>query len=219
MEDLNKCLLEEFNRKFGYILKDLNNFYLFAAALDPLYGDLYFLKHDDDDDQTSLYKARDQVWTNLKNEIKLNMFSGMDDDDMEVVMDQIDRIRKKFELESAGNRDLSLSKDIKDPTLTSFNYDSFEWWSKWNAKFGPLLVNYARMYLTRPATSCSSERAFKSTGFIYSEERSRLQTTTVEKLVFIRENMHLLPTDISVLSELVKKISDKASERVINGVE
>jgi hypothetical protein len=201
VENLNKSLLEEFNNKFGYMFEKLDNFYLFAAAMDPLYGDLFFLEDSE---------ARDTVWGNLKAEIKLNKFNGADDDDMDSIMDQIDRIRKKFEAESASIRDLSRSKDFKDPILTSYKYDSFDWWKKWEAKFGPLCANYARMYLCRPATSCSSERAFKSTGIIYNEDRSRLNTSTVEKLVFIRENMPLLPVDINILSELVKKSIEKA---------
>ena len=65
------------------------------------------------------------------------------------------------------------------------------------------------MYLNRPATSCSSERAFKSTGFIFNEERSRLHTNNVERLVFIRENMHILPSEISILSQFVKIFSEE----------
>ena len=59
------------------------------------------------------------------------------------------------------------------------------------------------MYLSRPATSCSSERAFKSAGIIYNEERASLNTETVERIVFIKENIHLLPKENEELTKLI----------------
>ena len=183
-------------KKFDYILFNTNKFYLFAVSLDSLYGDLYFLNKNDD----NFKKTKDKIWKNLKNEIKLNLLYGYESDEIEAVMKQLDSIKKKFEEQSSKipNR----CKDKTNKYLNIFVFNSLDWWKEW--EYGPLLANYSRMYLTWPATSCSSEKAFKSTGFIYNEERSRLHTNTIEKLVFIRENMHILPSEISILSQLVK---------------
>ena len=43
-------------------------------------------------------------------------------------------------------------------------------------------------------------------GMIYSEERAQLSTETVEKLVYIKENIHLLPKEIEELSKLIQNL-------------
>jgi hypothetical protein len=67
----------------------------------------------------------------------------------------------------------------------SYN-NPLEWW-KSNAKRFPLLSELAIRYLCIPATSAPSERVFSSAGLTIAKERSRLDPTSANELVFLHE--------------------------------
>jgi len=61
------------------------------------------------------------------------------------------------------------------------------------------------MYLCIPATSTPSERCFSTAGLTVTEKRANLDPDTIEKLIFIKENIKLLPKDIKELLKLLSK--------------
>jgi hypothetical protein len=63
-----------------------------------------------------------------------------------------------------------------------------EWW-KINSSRLPSLSKLARSYLAIPASSTSSERMFSIAGNIINCRRTNLTSETVNKLVFVRDNI------------------------------
>lgn len=63
-----------------------------------------------------------------------------------------------------------------------------EWWRLHQANF-PRVANLAKKYLCIPATSAPSERAFSTCGNIITCHRSALKPETVDKLVFLANNL------------------------------
>ena len=56
-------------------------------------------------------------------------------------------------------------------------------------KFSPLTPFSLRTFLTPPPTSTDVERLFSVAGLIAADNRSRLSPETLEKLLFLRENI------------------------------
>lgn len=63
-----------------------------------------------------------------------------------------------------------------------------EWWRLHQANF-PRVASLAKKYLCIPATSAPSERAFSTGGNIVTCHRSALKPETVDKLVFLANNL------------------------------
>lgn len=66
--------------------------------------------------------------------------------------------------------------------------DPLDWWRLHQANF-PRVAKLAKKYLCIPATSAPSERAFSTGGNIVSCHRSLLKPETVDKLVFLANNL------------------------------
>ncbi|KAL3972567.1 protein-disulfide reductase (glutathione) [Sarotherodon galilaeus] len=66
--------------------------------------------------------------------------------------------------------------------------DPLDWWRLHQANF-PRVASLARKYLCIPATSAPSERAFSTSGNIVTCQRSALKPETVDKLVFLANNL------------------------------
>ena len=66
--------------------------------------------------------------------------------------------------------------------------DPLEWWRLHKANF-PRVACLARKYLCIPATSAPSERAFSTGGNIVTCHRSALKPVTVDRLVFLANNL------------------------------
>ena len=71
-------------------------------------------------------KTKNKIWKNLKNEIKLNLLYEYKSDEIEVVMEQLDHIRKKFEEKSSKIRDLNRCKDKTNKYLNIFDFNSLD---------------------------------------------------------------------------------------------
>ena len=65
--------------------------------------------------------------------------------------------------------------------------DPLEWWKLNTARY-PCISMLARKYLSIPATSLSSERAFSLTGHLVNEKRAALLPGTVNTLAFLAGN-------------------------------
>lgn len=66
--------------------------------------------------------------------------------------------------------------------------DPLDWWRMYQANF-PRVARLAQKYLCIPATSAPSERAFSFGGNIVTCHRSLLKPETVDKLVFLANNL------------------------------
>ncbi|XP_062312234.1 E3 SUMO-protein ligase ZBED1-like [Osmerus eperlanus] len=66
--------------------------------------------------------------------------------------------------------------------------DPLDWWRVYQANF-PRVARLAQKYLCIPATSAPSERAFSIGGNIVTCHRSLLKPETVDKLVFLANNL------------------------------
>lgn len=66
--------------------------------------------------------------------------------------------------------------------------DPLEWWRLHQVNF-PRVASLARKYLCIPATSAPSERAFSTGGNIVTCNRSALKPETVDRLVFLANNL------------------------------
>jgi hypothetical protein len=92
-----------------------------------------------------------------------------------------DRARAEL-LMYRGEPALALQKEDR-----SYN-NPLEWWRVKAQQF-PLLSELAIKYLCIPATSAPSERVFSSAGLTISKERSRLDPSTANELVFLHETI------------------------------
>jgi len=66
--------------------------------------------------------------------------------------------------------------------------DPLAWWRAHKHKY-PLLSKVARKYLSIPATSAPSERAFSVLGQVINDNRSQLSPRKVHKVFFVHQNM------------------------------
>uniref|UniRef100_A0A914DI61 HAT C-terminal dimerisation domain-containing protein n=1 Tax=Acrobeloides nanus TaxID=290746 RepID=A0A914DI61_9BILA len=74
----------------------------------------------------------------------------------------------------------------------SRNDDVFGWWRINKERF-PLIAEGARILLSIPATSVSSERTFSMAGLLYANTfRNRLHARTAEMLILIKANLKKL---------------------------
>jgi len=76
---------------------------------------------------------------------------------------------------------ISMAKPSKNSCI-------LEWWKTNSARL-PSLSKLARSYLAIPASSTSSERMFSIAGNIINCRRTNLTSETVNKLVFVRDNI------------------------------
>jgi hypothetical protein len=79
--------------------------------------------------------------------------------------------------------------EAKAPTYIAQQTGALDWWSSLPA-MSPVsfLSPLARMYLSIPASSCSSESSFSSAGFL-NEGRERLTTEHLEMQLVIRDKL------------------------------
>lgn len=66
--------------------------------------------------------------------------------------------------------------------------DPLDWWRLYQSNF-PRVARLAQKYLCIPATSAPSERAFSTGGNVVTCNRSLLKPDTVDKLVFLANNL------------------------------
>ena len=59
----------------------------------------------------------------------------------------------------------------------------------------PHLAELAKEILSIQTTSTASERLFKSTGYVLTKDRCKLDEAVVGELVFIQQNLHLMQSD------------------------
>lgn len=68
---------------------------------------------------------------------------------------------------------------------------SLAWWKAHQNDY-PNIAHLAKKYLAIPATSAPSERVFSTASHIARRRRATMDATTLEKLVFLSKNAHLM---------------------------
>uniref|UniRef100_A0A672RIU4 BED-type domain-containing protein n=1 Tax=Sinocyclocheilus grahami TaxID=75366 RepID=A0A672RIU4_SINGR len=105
--------------------------------------------------------------------------------------------KEKGETTSSSQAHLSASDELNGEFLVhgqmpevSAEDDPLSWW-KTNMGTLPQLSEFTRKYLCIAASSCSSERMFRTAGYIVSPRRSRLTQEHVDMLVFLSQNLEM----------------------------
>ena len=100
-----------------------------------------------------------------------------------------------FKKKVPSTSSLSPEEKIKKELNSYLQYSTIEadekpleWWKTHSASF-PILGILARKYLCACATSCSSERAFSTSGYILSPKRTCLNPDKVNMMVFLSKNL------------------------------
>lgn len=83
-----------------------------------------------------------------------------------------------------------MSEYMKEP-LIDRHEDPLKYWLA-NKKRFPALSHLARKYLSAPPSSVDSERIFSTAGNVCVDNRSRLSSDNLEKLVFLNKNLPLV---------------------------
>ena len=82
-----------------------------------------------------------------------------------------------------------MARYVADEEVVDWNDCSpLEWWARSSYRY-PHLAQLAMKYLSIPATSVPSERAFSTAGHIVNEKRSCLLPENVSMLVFLASNL------------------------------
>jgi hypothetical protein len=95
------------------------------------------------------------------------------------------------ELSDGAETTSELDRYLKDKTKISKNMNVLTYW-KDNKTLYPTLARIAKRVLSIPATNTSVERLFSDSGNTITNRRTRLQTSKVNQLLFIRRNVSLL---------------------------
>jgi hypothetical protein len=90
----------------------------------------------------------------------------------------------------------------------SKNSSILEWWKTNSARL-PSLSKLARSYLAIPASSTSSERMFSIAGNIINCRRTNLTSETVNKLVFVRDNIQKVKITKWNLKDIIEDDTQK----------
>ena len=77
---------------------------------------------------------------------------------------------------------------ITDQFDSNGHLNPLQWWKQNTARY-PCISVLARKYLSIPATSVPSERAFSLTGHLVNEKRAALLPGTVNTLAFLAGNL------------------------------
>ncbi len=101
-------------------------------------------------------------------------------------------------LEHQLSREQQMSNELQaylsEPILVncqgaSSSTDPLKWWNTNRSRF-PNVARVARIYLSIPATSVSSERLFSAAGVMMGTRRCSLKPQHVEQIVALHQNLH-----------------------------
>ena len=93
---------------------------------------------------------------------------------------------------------------IEDKTIIDKDMNILIYWEN-NKSSYPTLAKIAKRILSIPATNTSVERLFSDSGNTITNRRTRLQTSKVNQLLFIRRNLSVLRELFSPSIEQIKK--------------
>lgn len=90
--------------------------------------------------------------------------------------------------EESDSHKLEFSQYMKDINKGDNSVTNLEWWKTHATKY-PRLASIARRYLSMPATSVSSERAFSVAGNTVTKLRANISSEVVDEIIFLNKNM------------------------------
>lgn len=94
--------------------------------------------------------------------------------------------KEKTQTASAPEREMM---EYAEQPLLDRGKDPCEWWRSVGHFKYPYLSTLAQKYLSIPATSVPSERAFSTGGSVVTPHRERLLSEHVEQLIFLHDNL------------------------------
>lgn len=116
----------------------------------------------------------------------------------------------EFAVEGEANNRMVLDEDeierFQKEVPTALHSDPLDWWRTHEQQY-PLVSFFARQYLSIPATSTLSERAFSAAGNTFSKKRYAFKAETGSNIVFLNQNQYM------AFPDLIKKPKDRALYR------
>jgi hypothetical protein len=151
---------------------------------------------EEDEQQQQRDQQQQQQQANVDEGPQDDIFNNMFDDLNALRREEADQLAAQHEMghhggEATDRARAELTMYKAEPSLPlqredrSYN-NPLEWW-RLKAQQFPLLSELAIRYLCIPATSAPSERVFSSAGLTIAKERSRLDPSTANELVFLHE--------------------------------
>ena len=151
---------------------------------------------EEDEQQQQRDQQQQQQQANVDEGPQDDIFNNMFDDLNALRREEADQLAAQHEMghhggEATDRARAELTMYKAEPSLPlqredrSYN-NPLEWW-RLKAQQFPLLSELAIRYLCIPATSAPSERIFSSAGLTIAKERSRLDPSTANELVFLHE--------------------------------
>ncbi|KAM3875860.1 zinc finger BED domain-containing protein 4-like [Diretmus argenteus] len=175
--------------------------YSIATLVDPRYKDRYFTESD------NLSIAKDKL---IQEVAKMEQRAATASEEPEAAVAEptskkkrqeassslgsiLDEILEENQLES---RSVSTSAEVQVQTYlleqtSNRKSNPLQYWKQNGSRFPPL-ADVATKFLCAPCTSVDSERLFSAVSNVLDEKRNRLSADHVEKLIFLRKNLHLI---------------------------
>lgn len=194
---MKETMKAEIDKRFAGI--EMDNNYRVATYLDPRYKSCFFssshiaeqvqltvarlcddfasVRIGEDDEPRKKRKKNDErkASSSIKTAMALILSSGNDGEQDE-------------RLEAST---MDMVHEYHNEKRLGADEEPLKWWKANEHKY-PELGRLARLYLSCPSSSVTSEKLFSGVGNIYEEKGTRLQGEKAEKLLFLKKNLPLL---------------------------
>lgn len=183
---LKQRLLDEITRRFGQM--EYNYYLSVSTLLDPRFKRIHF------EDAIGCAKSMDHI----RKSIAKHQISSESTDDLLTVSQNVEEkfdfwshhttlahAQNQKSLQSASKINDELSVYLSNP-VTALNSDPMTYWEELKSVF-PGLYNLAVSHFCVVATSVPSERLFSKAGGTITQDRNRLSSKLLEKLLFLAD--------------------------------
>lgn len=190
-QKISKILLGGFEKRFS-----ANDFMVVAAFLDPSMKKLpIIIKHLEENETTIV-----DMLKNFQNKFKLaptllQPITPATTATTNETHSPIKRMRLELLQRHNDSENVQPSLDVE---VAKYNLkegelvvDPIVWWQQNGQQF-PQLQKLANIFLSVPATSAPSERAFSSAGLLLTVKRSRLHPVRAKQILFVHDNFDVL---------------------------
>lgn len=188
IKEVHKHTLTEIKKRMGAI-EQVTSLSI-ATILDPRFKKIHF--EDPLACANAVSKIKDMIKKNLQDELCSTVESDSDNSDKislssdySLWSDHHKLVQQNWK---TNKTDESLSDELSlylRAPVSRFNENPLEVWVDYKVQF-PKLYNVAFKYLTMVASSVPSERLFSKAAQVVTQQRSRLQTKRVNKILFLQ---------------------------------